>query len=166
MSSSSAPMDSRPSIRRSSRTSPFRKQSHMIESPSDSRRSVRRREEDPESDSSVSIYQRSSKRKRSNTITSDVSEHSTSQRPRNKSKNPRQSSKKTSESKKRASQPEESSQGLILKINLRQDSEEENEKVKMKEIDPYDPVRDYYENYKTIINASTFSLCLLFHHRS
>ncbi|EGG11511.1 uncharacterized protein MELLADRAFT_91082 [Melampsora larici-populina 98AG31] len=165
MSSSSSATEQRPSVRRSSCPSPARRQSHLIDSPADSRRAIRRRDDESETESSV--YQPSNKRKRTDTVLDDgTSDQSTSHQPRHKGKTRRQSSsapkakpKRRSTLPKHTAKASENGQPLSLEINLIQDSDEENDKVKIKEVDNYDPIRDYYDEMTTIINniANSFT---------
>lgn len=69
-----------PRVCLSSQPSPAKKASQMIESPADSRRSVRRRDED--SDTDTSLYQAPTKRKRDDPATDEASsDHSKASRP-------------------------------------------------------------------------------------
>lgn len=163
MSSSSVP-NSQSNIRRSSRPSPARKQSHLIDSPADSRRAIRRRDEDSESDASVIrvTTTTSAKRKRKEVPTDDPDHSSSEQRQPEPAKKPRKS---ISALKKKSKQPDQPTQttdndassqvGISLEVNLRQDSDEENNKVSAKKPKTgprYDPIRDYYHGIIEIVN--------------
>ncbi|KAH9817194.1 hypothetical protein DFH28DRAFT_1081420 [Melampsora americana] len=155
-------------LRRSSRPSPARKASRMIESPADSRRSVRRRDDD--SDTDTSIYQAPTKRKRLEATTDDPSSDDSmtkSSQPRRKLKKPtkppskRQSNRKTMSSQQdtqgsKFDASTNDSQAVSLTINLVQDSDEENEKVAKnpKKQHQYDNIRDYFKEMETYLNVS------------
>ncbi|EGG04262.1 uncharacterized protein MELLADRAFT_89478 [Melampsora larici-populina 98AG31] len=156
-----------PRVRRSSRPSPAKKASQMIKLPADSGRSVRRHDED--SDTDTSVYQAPTKRKRDDPATDEASsDHSKASRPHRKLKNPRKStSGQQSKSSQKSSCSQQAqgsqmdagtngSQAVTLKINLVQDSNEENEKVakKPKKEQHYDNIRDYFDEMETYINVS------------
>lgn len=156
MSSSSAPQHT---VRCSSRPSPARKRPHLINSPADSRRSVRRHDDDSQSDGSVYQPEPSTKRKHPDTTTDDDASNESSHRPPKR----RHPSKDQSKPPKNAGKQSEINAGssagvsLELEVNLVQDLEEENEKVAgkpTKKVIKYNNVRDYYDEMITVINVS------------
>ncbi|KAH9823122.1 hypothetical protein DFH28DRAFT_880912 [Melampsora americana] len=157
-------------LRRSSRPSPAKRASWMIKSPAESRQSVRRRDDD--SDTDTSVYQAPTKRKRLDPATDDPSSDESmtkSSQPRRKLKKPtkpsskRQSTRKTicSQQDTQGSEMDAStndSQAVSLTINLVQDLDEENEKVakKPKKQHQYNNIRDYFKEMETYLNVSLF----------
>ncbi|EGG10400.1 uncharacterized protein MELLADRAFT_94366 [Melampsora larici-populina 98AG31] len=157
------------SRRRSSRPSPARIRSQMIEVPSDSRRTAQRHYDPSDSESSVYQPPSSSKRKRDDPPTEDEhSDHSQSLQPRHKAKNPTKSSSQTRSKRCRQVQSDlsqqaqgsdniASSQAVPLQVDLIQDSDGENAKVakKPKKEHTFDNIRDYFNEMTTVINFNS-----------
>lgn len=170
--------------RRSTRPSPIRKQPRMIAQPGDSRRSVHR-DEDSETDGSVSTVTTKQKKRRRPDTDNDEGSDASSTRPtkaRTKTQTSRATRKKAKPSSKRsrnAKEPEiiassrNTDSVVKLHINLTQDSDEENEKVSSKKKankkdssdDPdddsrYDRIKDYFdEPYHGDKDVSVFIAC-------
>lgn len=179
MSSSSASgVASHPKVCRSTRPSPAKKPSRMVQSPADSRGAVRREDEASDSDISVCPAPSSGKRKRQEPTTDDESSDQTNtpqpRRRPNQYKNPRKSFSKTqsnrqskSDRSQKATQESENaslSKSVSLQINLVQDSDEENEKVSMKQkkVPQFDNIREYYDEMISIVNVSVSSILFMF----